>query len=69
MINGGRGLGLTLEPLQRDWVAGQVFRKELQCNFALDPQVFCAINDAHAAGTKLLEDTVVRNDLVQDCRF
>ena len=59
MIDGRGRLGLTLEALKRKWIAGHLFRKELQCNFALELQVFCAIDDAHAAATQFLEDAIV----------
>jgi hypothetical protein len=68
MIDGGSGFGLTLEALDCRSVAGNLFGKELQCNFALQLQVFRTVHHAHAATAQLLNDAIVRNDLVQHCR-
>jgi len=52
MVDSGRSLGFTLERLNGCRVAGQIFRKELQCNFALQREVFGTVGDAHAASAQ-----------------
>jgi hypothetical protein len=68
MVDGSSSLCFTLEALKRSWVAGYVFGKKLQCNFALQLQVFGTVDHTHPATAKLLDDAIVRNNLVQDRR-
>ena len=68
VVDSGSGFGLMLEALDCRSVAGYLFRKELQSNFAFKLQVFGAIHHAHAAAAKPLDDAIMRNDLVQHCR-
>jgi hypothetical protein len=62
------GLCFTLEALKCSWVAGYLFGKELQSNFALQLQVFSTVDHTHPATAELLDDAIVRNNLVQDRR-
>ena len=48
MIQRRGGPRLTLEPLQRLPVVGEIFRKKLQRNMASQPLVLGAINHPHA---------------------
>jgi hypothetical protein len=63
MIECGSGSSLLLEPAQRGWVVCEVLRQELESHKATQPSVFCFINHAHAADTKLLDDAVMRERL------
>jgi hypothetical protein len=67
MSDGGCSLGFPLKALKRDWIAGHVLGQELQRNITFQLQVFGAVNHAHAAIAELLNNAVVRNDLVQHC--
>jgi hypothetical protein len=58
----------VLKPLNCDSVTGQVFRKKLEGNFAPQLQVFGTINHTHGAPAKLLDDSIVRSNLIQHCR-
>jgi hypothetical protein len=67
MVDSGSGFGLMLEALDCRSVAGHLFGKKLQCNFALELQIFGTVNHAHAAAAELLDNAMVRNDLIQHC--
>jgi hypothetical protein len=63
MIEGGRGLGLTLKAGKGLGIAGDFFGKEFERDEAVETRVFGLINDFHAATAELFNDAVVRNGL------
>jgi hypothetical protein len=63
MVQGAGGAGLALEALQGGGVAGQVGGQELEGHAAVQPNVLGLIHHAHATGTELAEDAVVRDGL------
>jgi hypothetical protein len=69
VIDGGRSLRFTLEAVHGCAIAGHVFGQELQRNFTLQLQVFGAVHHAHATAAELLDNAIVRDNLVQHCRF
>jgi len=64
MIQCRRGLRLAPESLERRHILHHVFRKEFQCDRALQPGVHCLEHHAHPASTQLLDDSKVRDGLV-----
>jgi hypothetical protein len=56
--------GLTTETLQSLGVFGHFIWQELQGNEAVKASVFGLVDNAHAAATKLLDNAIVRNRLV-----
>ena len=63
MIQGGCRLRFAAEAGESGGVAGNVFRKELESNEAMQARVFGLVNHAHPATTKLLDHPVVRDVL------
>ena len=59
MVEGGGGLGLTLEALQRLMVLGHFFRQEFERNEAVELGVLGLVDDTHSAAPELLQDAVV----------
>jgi len=45
-------------------VTGNVLWQELECDEAMQPRIFGLVDDTHAATAQLLDDAVVRDDLV-----
>src|SRR6516162_8770608 len=52
VIQRGQNFGLTLKPAHAIGIAGKFFRQDLDCNFALQFQIACAIHLTHAAFAK-----------------
>jgi hypothetical protein len=48
-------------------VVGDIFGQEFERDKAPQREVFCLIDDTHAAATELLENTVVRDVLADPC--
>jgi hypothetical protein len=65
MIDGRRGSGFALEPLQRDGIPRQIIRQKLQRNFASQLEILGAIHQAHTACAELRHDLVMPNGLAQ----
>src|SRR5215467_8204049 len=65
VIQSGRSARLAAKPLKRLGIMGQVFRKEFECYMASEVQVLGFVDDAHAATTKLFEDTVMADRFAQ----
>ena len=63
MIEGGGGLGLSLEPLQGDLVVGESLGEELQRNVTSKAGVFCLVDHTHPPAAELLDDPVVGDAL------
>jgi hypothetical protein len=63
MVQRGRCLRLSLKTGKRLRVAGNVLGKKFKGYKTPQPRIFCFVDDAHAAATKLLDDSVVRNRL------
>jgi len=60
----GRGcLGFVNEPFFSFGIACEFGRKELQGDWAVEPEVLGLIENTHAAATKVLEDPVMRKRL------
>jgi hypothetical protein len=68
VVQGGRGLGFTLEPVQCLAIAGKFFWQELQRDKAMQSCVFGLIDHAHPATAEFFEDAVVRNGLADHWR-
>src|SRR3974390_406724 len=64
MIECGSCARLALEPLQRARVAHRSVGKKLQGNQTAEANVLSFIDHTHTAGTKLLVNAIVRDNLV-----
>jgi hypothetical protein len=64
VIQSGRGLGFLLEPSQAIGILRVLWRQEFQRYTAAKPDVLRQVYLAHSASTKLLDDPVMRDDLV-----
>jgi len=64
VIDGRGGASFSFEPFQRNRIAGHFIGQELQRHLTPELQVLGAVDDAHAAATQLLYDSVVGNRFV-----
>src|SRR6516164_5005208 len=63
MIQGGRGLCLTLKASQCQRMAGNVLGQELESDETMQAGVFGLIDDSHTAAAKSFDDPVMRDYL------
>ena len=68
VVQGGSSAGFPAEALQRLRVLSYVLGQKLQCDKAAKLGVLSLIDHTHAAATEFLDDTVVRNGLVDHWR-
>ncbi len=61
MVQGGRGLCLTVEAVQSLCVCRERVRKELERNEPVQAGVLGLVDNSHPAATHLLDDAVVRD--------
>jgi hypothetical protein len=64
MVERGGRAGFALEALQGAGIAGGVFGEKFEGDHAAESHVFSLIDDAHASSAQLLQDAIVRDDLV-----
>src|SRR5690242_2191938 len=64
MVEGGSRLGFAAKTHQSLRILGHFVRKEFQSNEAVEFRVLGLVNDAHAATADLLDDAVMRDDLI-----
>src|SRR5215467_9087738 len=64
MVEGGCRLGLAAKAHQSLRILGHLVRKEFQSNEAVQFRVLGLIDDAHPATADLLDDAVMRDDLI-----
>jgi hypothetical protein len=63
VIEGRGGTSLAAESLQRVWVCGEIFWKELQGDVPSESQIFSFIHHTHPPASDLTEDAIVGNSL------
>ena len=68
MVQGRRGARLAAKALERDRICGGAGRQELDGDLPAKPQVFGAIDDAHAARAELGGHAIVRDRLANHRR-
>src|ERR1700678_274068 len=68
MAQSGSGLGFALKTGQGMLVFGQTLGKELHGNEAMEGCVFSLVDHTHAATADFLDDTIVRDDLIDHGR-
>ena len=61
MVQRGRSARLAQESLQRLFVAGDLFRQELQRDGPAERRVLGAVNHSHAPAAKARNDSIVGN--------
>ena len=59
MIESGGGPGFTLKAFQDLRIIGQVLGKEFESDVATEVQVLRFVNDAHAAATETLHNSIM----------
>ena len=64
MVERRSGAGLPAEALKRRRVFGNIVGKKLQSHEAAEREVFGFVHHTHPSAAKLLDDTVVRDGLI-----
>ena len=64
MVQGRSGLGLTLKAAQSLLVSGDLIGKEFERHKAIEFDILGLVDDPHPATAEFLEDSIVRDDLV-----
>src|SRR5215469_16298031 len=68
MVQRRSRLGFTPESFERLWVAGELFRKELQRDKTVEACVLGLVHHTHATAVEFLDDPVVRDGLANQGR-
>jgi hypothetical protein len=59
-------LGFPMKPCECLRVTGNIFRRELEGDEPMQPQVLGLINDPHTPAAQLLDDAVMRDGLADE---
>src|SRR5579864_5421229 len=68
MVQSGSGLRFALKTAERLRVFSNIIRKKFESDKTAEAGVFSFVDDAHAAATELLQNTVMSNDLIGHSR-
>ncbi len=68
MVEGRGGASFALKALEAHGIIGKFVRQEFQSDEAAEFEILGLVHHTHAAGSELLDDPVVRDDLVKQSR-